>query len=152
MSDPLFDRASPWGFDRYVGPTVNGSDMLPNGRGCSDVELVANKILARSLCGTLPLIGAPGGVIDFGEPVQEWVGEALTAASLAQKQTRLTLVYQRIRAIDPATLAVTVSQTGPAGAQCNFYITVSARLLSGQPIALVMGINAVSVDLLSQGT
>lgn len=149
---PLFNRASPYGFDTYIGPVPGGGvDILPDGRGCSDSELVTNKIVYRSMQGQQVLTGAPGGVIDFGEDVREWVGSAMGPSAIVQRQTRLALVYGRIRALDPGSIQVAISTQGTGG-MYDFFIAVTAFLTNGRPISLVMGINAVTVDLLSQGT
>jgi hypothetical protein len=71
---------------------------------------------------------------------------------MTQRQTRLTLVYGRIRALDPGSIRVAISTQGPMGGLYDFFIAVTAKLTDGRPVQLVMGINAVTVDLLSQGT
>jgi hypothetical protein len=152
---PLFDRADAYGFDMYVGPVPGGGvDMLPDGRGCSGVEFVRNKIVYRSMQKMLVMTSAPGGIIDFGEDVREWVGSAVSPSTAAQRQTRLTLVYGRIGALDPGSIRVAISApgAGAGGGMYDFFIAVTAKLTDGRPVRAVMGINAVTVDLLAQGT
>jgi hypothetical protein len=147
-------KASPFGWDLFVGPTPTGIDVTPEARGCGDVELVANKILYRSLAGTLPVAGAPGGAVDFGENVRLWVGSANTDATASSRAQRLAIVYGRIRALDPGTIRVQVTTQAPPGAaaQHDFYITVTAMTTTARPVQLVMGVSSVTVDILSQGT
>ena len=150
---PLFDRGDPLGFGLYVGPVPGGGvDALPDFRGCSGLELVINKMVARSMAETLPLAGAPGGFIDFGENCPGWVGSPWTPGIAAQRATRLALVYGRIQALDPGSIVVAVTQGTGRGGQYDSLIRVSARTTTGLPLSVVLGVSAISVDLLSRGT
>lgn len=150
----MADKSDPLGFDLYVGPTPTGIDITPDARGSSGVELVGTQILRRSMARTLPMTGAPGGFIDFGEPVQEWIGSAFTDATASSRAQRLTIVYGRIRTLDPGSIRVLVTTRALPGvvAQYDFSIAVSAMTTAARPVQLVMGINSVTVDLLAQGT
>jgi hypothetical protein len=144
-------RLSPLGFDAYVGPQPDGSvDLCPDGRSCGDVELVRNAIVARSMCESLVLTGAPGDVIPFGVDVRSWVGEAGDDDTAAGHQQELVIVYARDPRIDTGSIVVTITAT-PTNPEVDFTIAVSCRTTTQRPIALVMNVSAVTVDLLAQG-
>lgn len=146
----MADRGDELGFDLSIGPVAGGGvDMSRNARSCSGVELVRNGMVARSMSGTIPLIGAPGGRVDFGEDVRAWVGEALTDGAAATKAQRLAIVYARDRRLDPGRITVKVTPQ-PAGAQYAFLIAVQAFTVTGAAVPLLLGINDLSVDVLAQ--
>lgn len=143
-------KGDPLGFDAYVGPVPGGGvDLLPDGRGATGVELARNEIVARSMTDTIPMIGAPGGRRDFGRDVRAWVGSPLTEASRASRAQELAVVYARSPRLDTGSIRVIVDAT-PVGSRYNFAITVEARTTTAQPVSMVLGINAISVDIIAK--
>lgn len=138
------------GYDTYVGPVPGGGvDMLPGGDSCSGITLVRNALVARSMADTIIMAGAPGGVRDFGKDVRAWVGSPVDDGTPAARARELAAVYARDPRVDPGSISVNVG-TAQAGGQYEFLIAVTCRTVSGQAIAMVMGVNAISVDILAQ--
>lgn len=145
----MIDRSDPLGFDVYVGPVPGGTvDIAPG--GASGVQLVINNMVARSTSDTLPRLGAVGDCIPFGVDVRSWVGEAVDEDTAGERERILSIVYARDSRIDAGSIAVKVA-AAVAGSIYAFTITVHAMTVTGGPIALVMGINSVTVDVLAQG-
>ena len=135
----------------YVGPTANGIDMTPTGRNASGAELVRNGMIARSMADTIPMIGAPGGVRAFGKNVRNWVGAAWRDGDEEARAQELAVVYARDPRLDAGSIAVVIARQ-KAGAFYSFTITVNAFTTTQQPIAMVLGVNAISVDILAAQT
>ena len=145
----MIARSSPYGFDTYVGPVAGVVDMLPDGRSCSGATLVRNAMIARMMNDTISMVGAPGGVRDFGVDVRAWVGETVTERDREAKAQRLTVVFGRDPRIDTGSIRVKVS-SALAGSAYSFSISVSARLTDATPISMVVGVSAVTVEILAQ--
>lgn len=149
--DPNHDPASPLGYDVDVE-----LDMAPDGHACSGPRLVENALLHRLTADTLPLVGAPGGVVAYGKDVRTWVGECTTPARAAAKVPLLVVILSREPRVDPSSIRVAIlvrpSLTFANGSAVDLAITISARTTTGRPIALVVGVSKISVELLSQGT
>lgn len=146
------DPGSPVGFDADVG-----TDLAPDGRSASGVQLVQSAMLHRLQADTLPLIGAPGGYVAFGVNVRRWVGEATMQSALDAKGPLLSMVLGRDPRIDAGSIVVSVTKAPPgttfaSGALVDLLITISARTTTGLPISLVFGVSAATVELLAQGT
>lgn len=150
--DPNHDPSSPLGWD--VDTSNGGGDMYPDGRACSGPLLVQSALRDRLMADTLPLTGAPGGVVAFGEDTRKWVGETILSptAWAQQKQIRLTVVLQRDKRIDPSSLRVTVTPSVVSGALVNASVAITAQTTTAQPISVVFGISKASVAILAQGT
>jgi hypothetical protein len=147
----MADRSSPLGFDLAIGPTPPGVDMSPTGRNASDAELVRNGMIARSMADTIPMIGAPGGVRAFGRNVRNWVGAAWRDGDEETRAQELAIVYARDPRVDGGSIRVVLTRQ-KAGAFYSFTIAVNAFTTTAQPIAMVLGVTAISVDILAQQT
>ena len=123
--------------------------MLSDGATCSGAALVRNAMVARSMTDTIIMIGASGGVRPFGRDVRAWVGSPMTSSTRAARGQELAVIYARDPRLDAGSILVTIAATG-AGSQYAFTIDVSARTTSGVPIAMVMAISAITVDILAQ--
>lgn len=149
--DPNHDPASALGYDVDVD-----TDMQPDGRACSGARLVGNAFLHRLMVDELPLIGAPGGVAAYGEDVRKWVGEATTPARAAAKVPRVVAALSRDPRVDPSSLRVTIdvrpSITFADKSAVDFAININAQTTTALPIALVVGVSKISVELLAQGS
>ena len=128
------------------------ADMFADGRSCSGARLVGNAILHRLMADTLPLIGAPGGFVQYGANVRRWVGEVTTQALADAKGPQLVSVIARDPRVDPASIVVTITPQKKPGALWDLLIQVQAATTNQLPIALVMGVSSVTVQILSQGT
>lgn len=138
--------ADPLGFDVWVR-----EDIDPSGRSASGVELVENAIYHRLTTDQLFLVGSPDdGYVEYGEDVRKWVGEVVDQESANAKAPQLAIVLQRDPRISPASIAVSIDAR-LAGEKYAFTISITCRTTSELPIALVLGVNAVTVELLSQG-
>ena len=135
----------PLGFDVLVA-----DDIGADGRTGTGAELAKWAIYHRLTTEKLYLIGAPGNLVDFGVDVRRWVGAAMTPASAAAKGPQVEIVVRRDPRISTVRAAVTLA--GPSLAKYAMRIVVDATLVSGQTISLVLGVSAVTVDLLSLGT
>ncbi len=149
MAFPPTNRASPHGFDLYVGPVGAGIvDMTREGRACSGPELVRNALVWRCMADTISEINAPGGVVAFGRDVRAWVGSPMTDAIAKQRQQELTVIFNGHPCIDPAGTVVEV-RAARAGSQYALAIDVTARTTDALPIAFLLGISALTVDILA---
>lgn len=145
------NAADPLGYDVDID-----LDLQPDARACSGLRLVQNAILHRLMANTLPCIGAPGGVLDYGIDVREWVQEATTPARAAAKGPLVALVIARDPRIDAGSITAVVAIAPPGttftdGSSVDLTITIGARTTTALPIALVVGVSSVTVDLLAQG-
>lgn len=145
MADPSRDPGSLYGWDVDVD-----TDLQPDGRACSGPRLVQNAMLHRLMEDTLPLTGAPNGVVPYGEDVRKWIGEVTTQAAANAKGPLLVGVLNRDVRLDPAQTKVTIALQ-PVGAIVNIVISISAALTNGTPLSIVVGVTKWSVELLSQG-
>lgn len=151
MADPNRDPASPLGWDVDID-----IDMAPDGHACSGGRLVGNAFLHRLMADTLPLIGAPGGVADFGEDVRKWVAECTTQARADAKVPRTVAVLSRDPRADPSSIRVTItvrpSLTFADKSAVDFAISITGQTTSALPISLVMGVSKITVEILAGGT
>lgn len=137
--------ADPLGFDFKVG-----ADLDPSGRSATGIELVEDALLHRLQEGQLLMVGAPGGVIDFGIDVRLWVGEALSDAALTAKNPQVEEVLRR----DPRVADVTVRITRTIGADASRWslrIVIRALTVNGETINRIVGVSQVSVEFLAEG-
>lgn len=146
MADPNADPGSPYGFDVDVD-----TDMRPDGEACSGPRLVQNAMLHRLMEDTLPLTGAPNGVVPYGEDVRKWIGEVTTAAAAAAKVPLLVGVLNRDERLDPSQTRATISAQA-AGELVDLVIAISGALTDGTPVSVVVGVTKWTVELFSQGT
>lgn len=137
----------PLGYDVYVR-----EDIEPDGRDATGLELTQNAILHRITTDKLLLTDAPSGedFVEFGEDVRKWVGGVETQESADAKAPRLTEVIKRDPTINPASITVDI-QMQLTGAQWALIIAINCRTTTELPIALIVGVDAVTVELLSQG-
>ncbi len=146
----MADRRDPLGFDAYIGPQPGGGvDITADGRAASGVELVRNGMVARCLSDAISMVGAPGGVRAFGKDLRALVGGATTddfGPALAQE---MAIIFARDPRLDAGSILVAVT-VGAAGAQYAYALQVTARTTTQQPIAMLLGVSAVSVDILAQ--
>lgn len=140
------DPSSPLGFDAFVD-----TDITATGASCSGDVLVGNAILHRFMEDTLPMIGAPGGFVDYGRNVRRWVGEVTTQGRADAKAPELAMVVARDPRVDPGSISVGVT-VQPAGARHNLRIAVNARTTTQLPIAAVYGVTSATVERLAAGT
>lgn len=125
-------------------------DLDPTGRSATGEELTEDAILHRLMADTLPLIDSPHGVQEYGEDVRRWVGEAMDAASASLKGQRLKIILERETRLLAGSIRCTVTPT-PLDETYALRIDISARTTTSRPIALVIGVSAVTVALLAQG-
>ena len=143
----LANPADPLGYDAFVD-----TDITPTGASCSGAVLVQNAILHRLMAETLPLIGAPGGRVSYGVNVRKWVQEVTNQELADAKAPLIAAVIARDTRVDPGSIQVTVSPTVLKGALANFNISIQARTTTQLPIAMVVNVTAVTVQMLAQGT
>lgn len=138
--------------DDILGYDVwNREDIDPLGRSATGVELVANAIYHRITTDKLLLTGTPDdGYVDFGEDVTKWIKEPLTQEAADAKAPRLAIVIQRDPRINPASINV-ACDVQTIGAQTRLIIAINCKTTTEQPIALIFGVDQVTVELLSQG-
>lgn len=146
----MMSTASPddeLGYDVYVR-----EDIEEDGREATGLELVANGIFHRVTTDKLLLVDAPSGegIVEFGEDVRKWVGAVETQDSADAKAPRLVEIIKRDPNINPASIRVDI-QMQLAGAQWAFIIAITCRTTTEVPVALTIGVDAVTVELLSQG-
>lgn len=138
----------PLGYDVFVR-----EDIDEDGRDASGLELVQNAILHRVTQDKQFLTDAPTGddePVEFGEDVRKWVGEALTNDTAQVKTQRLIEVVSRESNLNPSSITVDI-QVQPTGAEWPLIIDISARTTSEVPVALTIGVDQVTVALLSLG-
>lgn len=140
----------PLGYDAFVS-----DDIAEDGRDATGLELVRNAIVHRLTTEKLFLVDAEGadefGRVDFGVDVRTWVGAAEAEGGGDARAALLREALRREPGLDPSTIDVEILATA-AGSKWNFAIGVSARATTELPIALTMNVNAVTVELLAQGT
>lgn len=137
----------PLGYDVFVR-----DDIDADGRDATGLELVENGILHRITTEKLLLTDAPSGeeFVDFGEDVRTWVGAVDTTDSANARIQRLVEVIRRDPNIDPSSVRIDI-QMGLSGTKWAFRLAIAARTTTELPIALTVGVDAVSVQLLSLG-
>lgn len=135
------------GYDVFVR-----EDIDEYGREATGLELVSNGILHRISTEKLLLTDAPSGedFVDFGEDVRTWVGAIDTQESANAKLQRLVEVIKRDPNIDPASVRVDINME-LAGPRWAFELTIAARTTTELPVTLTVGVDAVTVQLLSLG-
>ena len=140
----MADRNDPLGFDMHYA-----ADLDPSGRSCSGAELVQDGMLHRLMVDTLPLTGAPGGVVAFGVNVMRWPGSVTTQARADAKAPEIAMVMARDPRIDPGSIQVDITLT-PDGPDYDLEIAIDAMTTTGVPISFVAGVSSMTVDLLGQ--
>ncbi len=136
------------GYDVYVR-----EDVDEDGRDASGLELTQNAILHRVTTDKLFLTDAPAGddePVEFGEDVRKWVGEALTDDAGQAKAQRLSEVIGREPNLNPSSITVDI-QVQPAGAEWLMIIDIDALTTTEVPVSLTIGVDQVTVELLSLG-
>lgn len=140
----------PLGYDALVV-----DDIEEDGREGTGVELVHAGILHRVTQEKLFLVDAEGadeeGRVDYGINVRSWIGAAETESGPEARAAMLRDVLRREPGLDPSTIEVELT-TALDGAKWDFEIRISARTTTEIPIALLLNVNAVTVELLAQGT
>lgn len=141
--------ADPLGYDLFVGPLPDGSvDMDRSGRACSGAELVRNALVSRCMADVISMVGAPGGIVSYGVDVRGWVGSPVKTGTMGQRQQQLSVVFGRDPRVDAG--SITVKITGArTGSQYAFFIEVNARTTTALPIAFLLGVNAITADILT---
>ena len=136
----------PLGYDVYVR-----EDIEADGRAATGLELVQNAILHRLTTEKLFLADAPSGdLVEFGEDIRKWVGAVETQDSAQAKVPRLIEVLKRDPRLNPSSVQVDI-QMQLTGEKWRFIVSVNAQTTTELPIALVIGVDAITVELLSQG-
>ncbi len=133
------------GFDLWIG-----EDMDPSGRNATGRELIINGALHRLTTDALLLAGAPDGYVEFGIDVRRWCGAAISQADASARGLLLVEVLQRDPRVETADVAVTVQRSGQL-----YDLTIDLTIYptgGTDPIPLVLGVNAITVELLSEGT
>lgn len=144
----LASPTDPLGYDVFVR-----EDIDEDGRDASGMELVQNAILHRITQDKLFLTDAPTGddePVEFGEDVRKWVGEALTDDAAQAKSQRLIEVIGREPNLNPSSITVDI-QIQQAGAEWPLIINIDARTTTEVPVSLTIGVDQVTVELLSLG-
>lgn len=149
MSEPT--PADPLGYDmRYAG-----GDLDPTGAAATGLELVEEGILDRLQCGRLPMIGAPGDEVEFGEDTRLWVAECTTEASAAAKGPRVAIILQRdtdrIARVDAKVRIAIGDTTLSDGSKVSLEIDLTVYLTNGATLERIVGISQVTVEFLAQG-
>lgn len=139
--------------DDPLGYDVAVTDDIPeDGRSAGGDELLAWALAHRFQAATLPLVDAPGGEQEFGVVASTWIGEATTPELARRKSALATIVAQRDPRVEPTTVRAVVDLAGPElEGKYALTISITARATTGRPISLILGVSAVTVDLLSQG-
>jgi hypothetical protein len=147
MTSAAASPDDPLGYDAFVR-----EDIDEDGRDATGLELTQNAILHRITTDKLLLTDAPSGedVVEFGEDVRKWVGSVETQDSANAKAPRLVEVIKREPNINPNSIRVDI-QMQLAGARWAFIIAISCRTTTELPVALTLGVDAMTVELLSQG-
>ena len=133
----------PLGFDVYLR-----EDIASDGRSATGIELVNNAILHRITTGLLLLTGAPEGQADYGEDLTTWCGQGLTRSQVEARGPTIAAIVQRDPRVAFADAAITLAS--PRGLY-ELTVTITGQTVTGQPIALVLGVSSVTVDLLAEG-
>jgi hypothetical protein len=154
MSTP--SPADPLGYDAYLD-----TDLAPNGRSASGEELVAFALLHRLMADTIPQIGAPNGVKDFGVNARLWVGEPLTfradgtSPELDAKVALVDAALHRDERIAFNEIAITRAPPGAFladGSQAVIQIGITTTTVTGVTIARIVGVSSVNVGFLASET
>jgi len=106
-------------------------------------------MFARCLSETISMTNAPGGRIAFGKNVRAWVGSPMTEAIAASRAQDLAVVFARSKRLDRGSITVSITQA-KTGDRYAFFIRADARTTTQIPISMIVGVSAVSVDLLAQ--
>lgn len=136
------------GYDVFVR-----EDIDEDGRDASGIELVQNAILHRVTTDKQFLTNAPTGddePVEFGEDVRRWVGEAIGEDVAQAKTQRLIEVIGREPNLNPSSITVDI-QVQPAGADWSLIIDIDAHTTTEIPVSLTIGVDQVTVELLSLG-
>ncbi len=133
----------PLGFDVYLR-----EDIESDGRSATGIELVNNAILHRLTTGLLLLTGAPEGQVDYGEDVTTWCGQGLTRSQAEARGPQVAAIVQRDPRVAFADAAVMLAARGGL---YELTITITGQTIAGTPIALILGVSSVTVDLLAEG-
>lgn len=144
----LASPTDPLGYDVFVR-----EDIEDDGRDASGIELVQNAILHRVTQDKLFLTDAPTGddePVEFGEDVRRWVGEAIGEDVAQAKTQRLIEVIGREPNLNPSSITVDI-QVQPADADWPLIIDIDARTTTEIPVSLTIGVDQVTVELLSLG-
>ncbi len=142
---PRASAADPLGFDFKVG-----TDLDPSGRSASGLELVEDALLHRLQEDRLLMVEAPGGEIDFGKDLRQWIGEALSDEDLAAKTPAVEEVLRRDPRIADITLRIT-RMTGADAARWPLRVDITYTTITGQVIDRIVGVSQVSVEFLAAG-
>ncbi len=148
--------ADPLGYDVYLDEDITG-----NGRSATGAELVANAIPHRLMADTIPQIGAPNGVKDFGVNVRLWIGEPLTfradgsSPELDAKVALVDAALHRDPRIAFNDIAITKAPPGATladGSQAMIQLAITTTTVTGVTISRIVGVSAVSVGFLASET
>lgn len=148
---PMTTLASPTdllGYDVFVR-----QDIDEDGRDASGIELAQNAILHRVTTDKQFLTDAPTGddePVEFGEDVRKWAGEAIGEDVAQAKTQRLIEVIGREPNLNPSSITVDI-QVQPIGAEWPLIIDIDARTTTEIPVSLTIGVDQVTVELLSLG-
>lgn len=153
MSAP--SPSDPLGYDGALVFTDDGLDLDETGRDATGIELVDAAIIMRLTTDTLCMIDAPGDAIEFGEDVRRWVNEVTTEGAAKAKGPRLAIVLQRDERILNPTVIVSLAPdtaTMPDGSRVSLKIDITYTTVTGATLRRVVGVSAVDVAFLAQGT
>lgn len=139
----------PLGYDVFVS-----DDIAEDGREATGQELVQNAIMHRLTTEKQFLVDGENadadGLVDFGVDVRTWVGAAEAEGGPEARAAMLRDVLRREPGLDASTIDVEI-ETSASGSKWDFSIRVTARTTTELPIALLLNVNAVTVELLAQG-
>jgi hypothetical protein len=142
----MANRSDPLGYDLDVGPRASGRvDLYRDARACSGVQLARNEIVSRLMSDTIKMIGAPGGVIDWGYDVRADIG-----SPGGPNQTRIALVIGRSKRILTGSIRVDV-QRQATGAHHAYTVKIDARTVNGEDVNLLLGITDATVERIAAG-
>lgn len=143
MSIPHAD--DPLGYDMKIG-----ADFDPSGRPAWGPELVADALLHRLQEDTLLMIEAPSGEIDFGINLAKRLGGAASPADLLTLGPQIEEVLRREKRAGSLTAVLSVA-TGELAARYRLLVAIAARLITGETLERIVGVNNVSVEFLAAG-
>lgn len=144
----LASPTDPLGYDVFVR-----EDIDEDGRDGSGLELVQNAIVHRVTTEKQFLTDAPTGddePVEFGVDVRKWVGEALIDDAADAKTQLLIEVIGREPNLNPSSITVDI-QVQPVGADWPLIIDIDAHTTTEIPVSLTIGVDQVTVELLSLG-
>jgi hypothetical protein len=145
--------ADPLGFDAFLD-----TDISATGRSATGAELVANALPHRLMADTIPQVGAPNGVKDFGVNARKWIGEPLTfrpdgtSPELDRKVAQVDAALQRDPRVALNRISITKAPPGATltdGSQAVITILIDTTTVTGVTISRVVGVSAVSVGFLA---